>query len=156
MLPTTAEGTSAISEIGVERIIGKLAVQERIHHQRAVDRHQQRVAVRRCLRDRLGTDDRVGSRPIVDDDLLPQVFAHFLTDEAAEKIGGPAGREGNDQRDLPHGIGLGGRGRNEEREQCGGGGKTMQLHGSISDCLSCIQVPHQSAKPCHRGQRSKG
>ena len=90
----------------LERIVGELAVEERIHHQRAVDRHQQRVAVGRRLRHRLGADDGVRSRPVVDDDLLAQILAHLLADEPAEEIGGPAGRERDHQRDLPRRIGL--------------------------------------------------
>ena len=118
MLPTSADGTSAMSETGVfpERIVGELAVEKRIHDERAVDRHQQRVAIGRGLGDGLGADDGVGARPVVDDDLLAQIFAHLLAHEAAEKIGGAARRERNDERDLARRIGLGDRCRNEERQ----------------------------------------
>jgi hypothetical protein len=74
----------------LERIVGELAVEERIHDERAVDRHQQRVAIGRGLGDGLGADDGVGARPVVDDDLLAQIFAHLLAHEAAEEIGGAA------------------------------------------------------------------
>jgi hypothetical protein len=99
-----------------------------IHDERAVDRHQQRVAVGRGLRDDLGADDGVGARPVVDDDLLAQIFAHLLADEAAEEIGGAARRERNDERDLARRIGLGGRCRNEKRQQCHRAGKPSGIH----------------------------
>ena len=90
----------------LERIVGELAVEERVHHQRAVDRHQQRVAVGAGLGDRLRADDGVGAGAVVDDDLLAEVLAHLLADQPAEEIGRPARRERHDQRDLARRIGL--------------------------------------------------
>ena len=116
-----------------ERVIGELTVEEWIHHQRAVDRHQQGVAVGRRLRDCLGADDGVSPRPIIDDDLLAQLFTHFLADEPTEKISRSAWRKGNYERDLARRVGLRGCNRNKKDETCHGAGKTC-FHGFDPFC----------------------
>ena len=113
----------------LERIVGELAVEERVHHQRSVDRHEQRVAVGSSLGDRLRTDDGVGTRPVVDDDLLAQILAHFLANEPSEKVGGPAGSKRHDQRDLARGIGL--RRCPHRREE-----ETRRSEGEIPECIA--------------------
>ncbi len=88
-------------------VVGQLAVEKWIHHQRAVDRHQERVAVRVGLGDDLRADDRVGARPVVDDDRLAEFVGELLADEAGEEIRRPARRERDDQADRARRIGLG-------------------------------------------------
>ena len=87
----------------LERIVGELGVEERVHHQRAVDRQQQRVAVGLGLGHGLGADDGVGAGAVVDDDLLAEVLAHLLADQPAEHVGRSARRERHDQRDRATG-----------------------------------------------------
>src|SRR5262245_47395738 len=156
MFPTTAghERDQRDRHEILERIVGKLAVKEWIHDQRAVYRQQQRVAVGTCFGDRLGADDGVRPRTIVDDDLLAQIFAHLLTDKPAEKISGPAGREGNDERDLPRRIGLRGRGRNKKHEQCRRAGKTsnVRFHGLDP---SLIVITHPCAASAGQATASR-
>ena len=126
----------------LERIVGELAVEERVHHQRSVDRHEQRVAVGSSLGDRLRTDDGVGTRPVVDDDLLAQILAHFLANEPSEKVGGPAGSKRHDQRDLARGIGL--RRCPHRREE-----ETRRSEGEIPECIAHRAFAHP-AGTCFR------
>src|SRR5262249_49906512 len=104
--------------------------------------------------DRLGADDGVCARPIIDDDLLAQIFAHLLTDEPAKKIGGPAGREGNDERDLPRRIGLRGRDRNKKHEQSPPAAETPNVQFHVLD-PSLIVLTHPSAASAGRATASE-
>ncbi len=109
MLASSTEGTSATwrdrLEV-LEWIVAELGIEERVHHQGAVDGEQKRVAVGLGLGDRLRADDGVGARPVVDDDLLAEVLAHLLADQAAEHVGRTARRERHDQGDRAGGVGL--------------------------------------------------
>ena len=90
----------------LERIVGQVGVEERVHHQRAVDRQQQRVAVGLGLCDRLRADDGVGAGAVVDDDLLAELLAELQSDQPADEIRRPARRERHDQGDGAGWIGL--------------------------------------------------
>ena len=105
MFPTTAEGTSATSETGTKSLNGSYEACRTgtDDDEGAVDGHQQGVAVGCGLSDCLGADDGVRSRPVVDDELLAQVFAHLLSDEPAEEVRGAARCEWGHQRDLRRG-----------------------------------------------------
>ena len=78
----------------LERIVGELGVEERVHHQRAVDRQQQRVAVGLGLGDGLRADDGVGAGAVVDDDLLAEVLAELLPISRPSTSAGPPGANG--------------------------------------------------------------
>ena len=84
-----------------------------------VDRHQQRVAVGRGLRDLLGAEHGVGAGAIFDHDRLSPILAHFLADHAGEHVGWSAGREWHDDLDRAGGKGvralLGGCGAHRQR-----------------------------------------
>src|SRR5262249_8585595 len=84
--------------------------------------------------------------------------AHLLADEPAEKIRGPARREGNDERDLPRRIGLRRRERNKKHEKCRGAGDTPNMQFHVLD-PSLIVLMHpcaaQLAKGRHRWKGSK-
>src|SRR6266851_9811007 len=62
-------------------------------------RHQQRVAVRLCLRDRPGSDGAAGAGAIVDDDGLAKLLADALADQSRQDIGDAAGAGRHDHLD---------------------------------------------------------
>ena len=63
--------------------------------------HQQRVAVRRRTRDRLGPDHSAGARPVFDDDRHALRPADLLGHQASHSIGAGARRHWHDQVDGP-------------------------------------------------------
>src|SRR5262249_19139438 len=95
MFPTTAEGTSAISEIGTKSL-----------------------------------------------------------NEPAEKVRGPARREGNDERDLPRRIGLRRRERNKKHEKCRGAGDTSNMQFHVLD-PSLIVLMHPCAASAGQATASR-
>ena len=52
---------------------------------------QQRVAIRRCLGDRLGPDIAAGAGAVLDDELLAEAIRQPLTHQARLDVGGPSG-----------------------------------------------------------------
>ena len=80
---------------------------------------QDGVAVGRALGDRAGCERAAGAGAIVHHDLLAERLAHLLGHHARQRIVAAAGRERNDQRDRPVGIGLrvGARCGDEERDR---------------------------------------
>ena len=68
---------------------------------------QQGVAVGLRLGDAVGAERAAGPGDILDDDLLPQHRAHRLRHQARDRVGRPAGREGNHDRDDLGGVVLG-------------------------------------------------
>ncbi len=82
-----------------------------VRAQRLVDRHrrggdQQRVAVGRRARDRRGGDIAAGAAAIFHDHRPPQSLAQALADEARQRIGDAARREGDDEGDIARRVGL--------------------------------------------------
>ena len=91
-----------------QRLVGRV----RVRH------HQQRVAVGRRLRDRIGADDRAGAGPVLDDEGLLELFGEMLRDDARVDVGRTAGAERHDHAHLPRRIVLRlGRTERSEREQ---------------------------------------
>ena len=76
-----------------ERVVAELRKQERRDRDRAGSGDEQRIAVRRGLRDVLGADSAGRARAVVDHDLLAQVFGEFLADRARGKVDAAAGGE---------------------------------------------------------------
>ena len=107
----------------VDRIVGQRLVEVLVHHQRGVDRHQQRVAVRRGFRHLLRPDHGVAAGPVVDDHRLAPVLVHPLRQQPCGDIGRSAGRERHDDVDRAMGIVfrsiLRGRGRERPTAQRG-------------------------------------
>jgi hypothetical protein len=71
------EQAAAAREIGHRRevllgVIGKLLLHVRVHHESGRI-HEQRVSVRRRLRHRVGADDAVGARLVLDEERLPEL-----------------------------------------------------------------------------------
>ena len=70
-----------------------------VRDQRLVDgvrvrHHQQRVAVRRRLRDRIGADDRARAGAILDDECLLEMLGEMLRDLPRKMSAGPPGPNG--------------------------------------------------------------
>ena len=64
----------------------RLLVKRRIDRVRGGD-HQERIAVRGRLHDRLGGDIAAGSRPVLDDKMLAKPLRQPLSDQARENVG---------------------------------------------------------------------
>ena len=85
----------------VLRLVGELAIKERIDSERRFRSREERVAVGRGLGYRLGADLRVGTALILDDDLL----APHLGEPLAHRTRDHVGRAASGQRhDDPHGL----------------------------------------------------
>ena len=111
-LTTSTCGLPATSDTGTRSFIVSncdLALVQRRIRREVVGLHDQRVAVRRGAHDRLGRDQRVAARAVVDDDLLAHVLRHLLRDDARELVGAAAGRERHEQLDGLVRIALRGR-----------------------------------------------
>jgi hypothetical protein len=68
---------------------------------------QQRVAVGRGSGHDFGSDVAARARAVVDDDLLGELLAGRLPDDAREVVGAAARRKRNHEPERPLGIGLG-------------------------------------------------
>src|SRR5262249_7327574 len=69
------------------------------HHQRRIHGSQERVTVRRRLRDLNRSERRVGARTIFDHHRLAERLAHLLGDDPRQDVGGAAGRKRHDDPD---------------------------------------------------------
>ncbi len=79
---------------------------------------QQRVAVRRGMRDQFVGDAGAGARPVLDDELLPVLVAQRVGQHAGRGVVGPAGAIGRDQLDRARRVVVG-VGQRAEREADG-------------------------------------
>ncbi|MFZ3351486.1 MAG: hypothetical protein WA268_11530 [Xanthobacteraceae bacterium] len=86
----TRDGDNVANEIerkaGVERLVDRVCEQ----------RKQQRVTVRRRLRDEFGTDIAASARPVIDDDGLAEPIGEPLRHDAGENIGATASGQRDD------------------------------------------------------------
>ena len=89
----------------LHRIVGQLLVERLVDGQRGRGRHQQRVAVGFGPRHQFGAGRGRGPRLVLDHDGGAKAGLELVGDQAAEKIGGAAGRIGHDHLDGPAGIG---------------------------------------------------
>ena len=62
---------------------------------------QQRIAIRRRLRDRLGADVAARAGAILDDELLAEPLREPLTHQARLDVGRPAGGKADDDTHWP-------------------------------------------------------
>jgi hypothetical protein len=67
---------------------------------------EQGVAIGRRLGDQITAQRAIGTRPVLDHDLLAQRFAHSHAKRARKDVGGAAGRVRHDNPDGTPGIGL--------------------------------------------------
>jgi hypothetical protein len=86
---------------GIDR---RRPVERRADAERGRRGHQQRVSVRRLLRDELGADERPAPGLFSIDDRLIEPCRESLGDGAGEKIGERAGRIRHDELDRSRGI----------------------------------------------------
>ena len=111
--------------VGDQRFIGGVGV-----------RHQeQRVAVGRGPRDRLGAQDRAGARTVLDHERLLEGLRQILAELAGKNVGRAAGRERHDDLHRPRRIGLrrGGRDRDGESQ--------------ASNAARCAEIPSSECLP---------
>ena len=83
----------------LDRVERKLRIEARVDRLRARIGHEQRVAVGRGLRDRVGADDAARAGAILDHDGLAPLLAQQLPDLAREHVGRAARRLRDDQLD---------------------------------------------------------
>ena len=75
-----------------QKIETELVVERRVDRVVGAD-HQQRVAVGRRARDRLGRDVAAGARLVLDDELLGELLGQRLRDQARQDVDRLAGRK---------------------------------------------------------------
>ena len=117
-------------EIG-DRIVRQAFVEILVHHQRRIDRHQQRVAIGRSLGSSLRADHRIGPRPVLDHHRLLEIDAHLVADEPRQHVGWAAGGEGDDDVDGAGGVVLRGRLRGTKRRYQHQYGEAKRAHGVL-------------------------
>ena len=86
----------------LDRIEGQLGVERRRDRDRAW-RQQQRVAVGRGLRHRIGAEIAAGAGLVLHHHRLAEALAEFSADKARERVGGAAGGERNHEGDRARG-----------------------------------------------------
>ena len=77
----------------VDRVVGQLGAERRRHAMRARGDQADRVAVRRGLGDDIDAEIAAGAGAVLDDELLAELGREFLRHQAADDVGGGAGRE---------------------------------------------------------------
>ena len=82
-------------------VVAKPLVEVLVDRHRAVSRYEQRVAVRRRLRHRVGADIAAGAAAVLDDERLTESLLQPLRKRAADDVRGRARRVRNDD---PHGL----------------------------------------------------
>src|SRR4029079_18412578 len=83
---------------------GLLRVEGQVFDQRDIGRdlqvmQEQRVAIRRSVRDTAGGDNRAAARHVLDNKILAELLAQEIRDDARRFVGGPACRVGYDDGD---------------------------------------------------------
>src|SRR5262245_21943523 len=78
---------------------------------------EKRIAIGRCLHDRLGTDIAAGTRPVLDDEWLAEPFGKPLTHQAREDVGRATGGKTDDDAHRPRRISLRTRDPRHRRER---------------------------------------
>jgi len=87
---------------------------------------EQRVAIGRGSRHRLGRDDGVGSHPVLDDEGLAKRLGHVLRDDARDQRRSAARREAD--QDL-HGL------SRDSSARCSAGKRTRCRRGESRECF---------------------
>src|SRR6185436_5579982 len=86
-----------------QRVVGQPGIQRRVHGEADVV-DENGVAVRRRLRHGLRSYGAPGAAAVIDDDLLAQVFAQTLRQQAPDDVVAAAGGERDDQTYRLRGI----------------------------------------------------
>jgi len=107
--------------------------------------HQQRVTVGGSSGDDLGTDQRVATAAVVDDDVLSQFLGHHRRQQAADDVVGTARRIRHHQAHRARREGLGCHrdrgGSHCGGEQCARQGMRRIFHDSPLGCGLCLVHP---------------
>ena len=106
----------------LQRIVGRLAADERRDDEGAAGREQDGVAVGLRLGDEVGADASIAAGPVVDDDRLPQALMHAGRELARDDIGAAARRERQHDMNRPRRetfdrLGCAGAGRDQHAAQ---------------------------------------
>ena len=96
---TVGQGGADRNEV-LHRVVGHFLQRRRNRDLRRCG-PKERVAVRRCMRDRLGRERAAGADAVLDDELLLEHFAEPLGDDARRVVAGAAGRKGIDEPHRP-------------------------------------------------------
>ena len=80
----------------LHRLIRRASRKVRRDDMRGDARHDERVAIRRALGDELRSHHPARARAVLDHEALLQLLGELLRDDAPERIGAAAGREGRD------------------------------------------------------------
>src|SRR5262245_49857928 len=104
----------------------EVVVERRVDRVRR-SRQEERVAVRRRLHDRLGTDIAAGTRPVLDDELLAEPLGQPMTDQARGDVGSTTGGKSDDNAHWPRRIGLRPRDARQSRQRGSARGQMQEL-----------------------------
>ena len=117
-------------------VVGQALEQVRADHQRPEGGHQQRVAVGRRALDGRRAHRAAGAALVLHDEAAAQLFLQLRAQRAGDHVGGPAGREGHQQRHRLAGPGLrvGAAGQGEPEAQ--GERQTEGGHRLVHDLVS--------------------
>src|SRR5688572_31539125 len=88
----------------LQRVITHLAEDVRIHRDRAGEREQDGVAVRRSLGDERRRNAALDATPIVDDDLLLEYLGKLRCHDARHGVGATSRRRGDYPADRAHRV----------------------------------------------------
>jgi hypothetical protein len=88
---------------------------------------EQRVAIRGCSHDCLGSNIAARTRPVFDDELLTKVLRQPLTEKTCKQVRHTPRRKSNDQADRPRRIGLRPRDTRYGRQRGRAGGQIQEF-----------------------------
>ena len=139
----------------LHRVVGQLVVEAGIEGHRPACADEQRVAVGRGLRDKVGADDRVRARLVLDDEGLPEPLLQLRADQAPEDVVGAPGRKPDDEAHGLGRVGVRGLGVRGECRGCQGCEQQhcleiqLSLLGLVVLCKGNV-IPHRGRFRCGR------
>ena len=138
-------------------VIGRVAAEGGRDHVGCYPGDHERIAVGLRQRDLVRADHAAGADAVLDIELLMQLLAQMLGGDAAERVGGAAGRERRDELDRPGRPGLGmaalGRAQKAESRQ-GEQQQTFLDHFSIRRLAAAQPRGQNCATPRHHHRRA--
>ena len=131
------------------KIIGQAGLQHRRISERPVGAQQQRIAIGRRLRDRIGADHAARPGAVFHNDRLAQERRHAFANHARLKIRRSAGRERHDDADGPIREGRAGWARQQGKAGQGKRGAAGDGHGRNPQILrECCPFCAAPGTPC--------
>ncbi len=141
----------------LDRIIGKIAVQARVHRQLRGQRQRQRVAIVGRLGDHIHADVAVGPAMVVHDDALAHPLREVQGERTRNRIAAAPDRIRHDHAHGAVWIGVGGRGGGHGggcAKPCRGDNPAKLLgnsvHDGVSFCFRYVPAGIQSSHPLAR------